>query len=126
MSFNTSVRTVLAGIDDLFFLAKVRSAAQALGIRLMEASDPQELMASLEAVRPDLIILDLNCAACRPLEFIGRIKNEPRYRIIPVVGFLSHVQVQLECAASQAGCDRVLPRSRFSAGLAEILQGSIG
>jgi CheY-like chemotaxis protein len=121
-----SVRTVLAGIDDLFFLAKVRSTARALGIRLMEASDPQELIASLEATRPDLIILDLNCAACRPLEFIERIKHDPQHKIVPIVGFLSHVQVQLERAASQAGCDRVLPRSEFSAGLAEILQGSIG
>jgi len=118
-----SARTLLTGIDGLFFLAKVRSAAQALGVCLMEASDPQKLMAALEAGRPDLIILDLNCASCRPLEFIERIKNDPHHKTVPIVGFLSHVQIHLEHAASQAGCDRILPRSKFSAGIAEILQG---
>jgi CheY-like chemotaxis protein len=117
---------VLAGIDDLFFLAKVQSTAKAAGVRLVEAPDAAKLEAALNAGIPDLILLDLNCAACRPLEFLQAIKQIPGRKEIPVVGFLSHVQVDLVQAARGAGCDVVLPRSKFSASLAQILQGFPG
>jgi hypothetical protein len=37
------------------------------------------------------------------------------------VGFLSHVQTELAEKALAAGCQEVLPRSKFTADLAEIL-----
>jgi len=38
-----------------------------------------------------------------------------------LLGFLSHVQVDLQRAAIAAGCDEVMPRSAFSANLNQIL-----
>jgi CheY-like chemotaxis protein len=116
------VRTVLAGIDDLFFLSKVQSTAKAAGIRLVEAPSAAKLEAALNAETPDLILLDLISAACRPIEFLLKIKTAAGRKTIPVVGFLSHVQVELAQEAREAGCDAVLPRSKFSAGLARILR----
>jgi CheY-like chemotaxis protein len=72
---------------------------------------------------PDLIILDLNSRACKPLEAIRRIRADPRFAGTQLLGFFSHVQVELEATAREAGCGTILPRSRFSAGLAKILAG---
>jgi hypothetical protein len=38
------------------------------------------------------------------------------------VAFLSHVQTDLAAQARAAGCGEVLPRSQFTANLAEILR----
>jgi hypothetical protein len=39
-----------------------------------------------------------------------------------VIGFLSHVQGDLQQKAHEAGCDMVLPRSAFSQNLPQLLR----
>jgi CheY-like chemotaxis protein len=118
------IRTVLAAVDDLFFAAKIQSVARSAGIHLVESRTFEQLQSSAVASSPDLVVLDLHSAACRPLEAIRFLKAEPRLRLVPVVGFLSHVRGDLERAAREAGCDRVLPRSKFSSRLGQILAGA--
>lgn len=113
---------VIAAVDDLFFSAKIEAAAKAAGVELIQANNSRVLDEQLQGVTPNLIILDLNSKACLPFESIRRIKADQRLRGIPVVGFFSHVQVELERAAQEAGCDHILPRSVFSARLSKILQ----
>jgi hypothetical protein len=43
-----------------------------------------------------------------------------------MVGFLSHVQVDLAEQARAAGCDEVMPRSKFTRDLAQILSSAKG
>jgi CheY-like chemotaxis protein len=118
-------RVVVSASDDLFFSAKIASTAGKLPVTLTEVRDAVQLEHELEAgVAPDLVILDLNSEACRPLASIRKIKADPRLQATRLVGFLSHVQKDLHQHALEAGCDAVLPRSRFSADLAEILAGT--
>lgn len=69
--------------------------------------DPAELVDAPARI----VVVDLS----RPgvLEVIPRIAA-------PVVGFGSHVDDELLAAASAAGCDEVLPRSRFFRRVAEL------
>lgn len=112
---------VLAGVEDIFFSAMIEPAAREAGVELRLALDSLQLQAALNGRLPALIILDLNSKTCRPLDAIRRIRSDPRLTDIPLVGFLSHVQVDLEAAAREAGCDHVMPRSAFSKNLAKIL-----
>jgi CheY-like chemotaxis protein len=121
MSQPPTARIVLTAVDDIFFSAKIEEVAKTLGVRLVQALDARQLSEKLAATTPELIILDLNSRACSPLEAIRRIKTDPKFRDTPVIGFFSHVQVELEQAAHQAGCDHVMPRSKFSANLPHIL-----
>ena len=41
---------------------------------------------------------------------------------IPLLGFFSHVQIELQQAALTAGFDQVVPRSAFTKNLADILR----
>jgi DNA-binding NarL/FixJ family response regulator len=111
---------VVALMDDLFFQMKVAETAKHLGMELKVAANADALMQLLDPP-PNLVIVDLN-ARSRPLEAIERIRTAKSP--VRVVGFLSHVQVDLAAQAQAAGCDEVMPRSKFTQNLAAILNGA--
>ncbi len=113
---------VLAGVDDLYFATRMQAVAREVDTDLTLASDADQLWIGLQAGKPDLLILDLNSKTCAPVDTVRRIKSDPALSGIRVIGFLSHIQVDLEKAAREAGCDLVLSRSRFTATLPKILQ----
>ncbi len=121
MGAGISESIVVAAVEDLFFSTKIETAARQAGVNLKLALNAQQLIECLGMVVPDLIILDLNSRSCAPIDSIRRIKKEPRLAGVPVIGFFSHVQVELEQAARQAGCDQVIARSAFSSRLPKIL-----
>jgi CheY-like chemotaxis protein len=114
-------RVALAVVDDMFFSTKIETAARHAGVSLIHAASPQELALGLEEVTPDIVLVDLNNKSLDPLGLIRRIKGDDRFALTTVVAFYSHVQTELEQAAAQAGCDRILPRSVFSKKLGEII-----
>jgi CheY-like chemotaxis protein len=117
-------RTVVAVVDDLFFASKIRGTAEQLGVTV---SFPRRADALVEAALndpPALIICDLHSARIDPIELATRLKADERLRPIPLLGFFSHVQTELQERAEEAGFDQVLPRSAFTKHLPEILAGT--
>jgi hypothetical protein len=51
------------------------------------------------------------------------VKANEELRSVPLMGFFSHVETELQRAAIEAGYDQVIPRSVFSRDLAGILKG---
>lgn len=113
---------IIAVVDDLLFSSKIREAAKALDIDLEFVKKPVGLIERISLEKPSLIIFDLNSRAGSPLDIIREIKSTDALKNITVIGFLSHVQIQLKQEAARAGCDLVTPRSRFSIKLREILE----
>ena len=109
---------VLALIDDLFFQAKLLETAKQVGVELRTCTTPDALDAEIAKAAPRLVVVDLN-ARSNPLEAIERVQASGRE--IPLIGFLSHVQVDLAERARAAGCIDVMPRSKFTQNLATIL-----
>ena len=112
---------VLAIIDDLFFVAKVQAAARQSGVELKTttaASFASETNETLETLQPAAVIIDLDCQSADPAALIARIKE----RGIHSIGFVSHVNIEKQNKAVEAGIDRWMPRSEFSANLPEILR----
>ncbi|HZH89913.1 MAG TPA: hypothetical protein VEX70_04745 [Pyrinomonadaceae bacterium] len=118
-------RSVLVAVDDLFFAAKIRAAADHLGIEVLFPRSPEALDEAAKEVARALVIVDLHLQRYDPFAVARRFKSDERLRETPLVGFFSHVQVELQRRASDAGFDRVLPRSAFTKRLPEILQGQI-
>lgn len=112
---------VIAAVEDIFFSAMIESSARGAGVEVKIAPDSARLNELLNSTLPGLVILDLNSKTCAPLEAVRSIRAEARLAGVPVIGFLSHVQVELEKAALAAGCDRVLARSAFVRNLPQIL-----
>ncbi len=112
---------IIAVLDDLFFSSKIKEAVQSLDLHLEFIKNTNGLIPKLKSEKPSLIIFDLNSKACNPLESIKEIKSLPDLNNIPILGYLSHIQTDLKDEAAKAGCDLVLPRSKFSKDLKEII-----
>ena len=115
---------VIAAVDDLFFASKIRGASEQAGVRVVFAKTVLDVIKSATGDTPALIIADMSSQRCDPLELAARLKTDEALRLIPLLGFFSHVQTELQQAAKAAGFDRVIPRSVFSQHLAEILEES--
>ena len=75
---------------------------------------------------PALIIFDLTFEAVRPVESIRKLKGTDELKHISLLGYLPHVQTDLQKLAQEAGCDAVMPRSAFSLNLSQILMQHAG
>jgi len=109
---------VLALIDDIFFQSKLLETAKQLGVEVRICATPDALDSEMAKATPNLVVVDLNARA-NPLDAIGRVQTSCRE--IPLIGFLSHVQLDLAERARAAGCREVMPRSKFTQNLATIL-----
>jgi DNA-binding NarL/FixJ family response regulator len=112
-------------VDDMFFAAKINSAASACD-RQIERIRTREQLEGLVGNPPAMVIIDLNSDRLDPLETIEFFKSRPELSAVPLVGFVSHVQTELIRGAQAAGCDHVLPRSAFTQMLLDIVSGNLG
>ncbi|MBC8029420.1 MAG: hypothetical protein H7Z16_04860 [Pyrinomonadaceae bacterium] len=124
MSQEPGIRTVIAAVDDMFFASKIRATAKALG---MVVNFPRTLAALISLAGdelPDLFIVDLHNARLNPIDLATQLKSSETLKSVPLLGFFSHVNVDLQRQALAAGYDEVLPRSLFARDLANILAGT--
>jgi CheY-like chemotaxis protein len=112
---------VVAIVDDLFFLAKIRETAKAVGVTVLTVDARRGTPAVAEA-SPQGIVLDLNLRSTSALDWIRTLKADPATQAIPIVAFVSHVQEQLISDARTSGCNSVLARSAFTRQLPQLLQ----
>lgn len=112
---------VLAAVDDLLFSSKIRATAKAAGVEVTFARTPDEIVEQARALKPSLIVLDLNSARTDPIGTLRRLKGEADLAGIRAIGFASHVHTALIQQARLAGADEVMARSAFAGGLAGIL-----
>ena len=110
---------ILAIVDDLFFRAKLETAAAQLGVPLTIVADPISVPSGQLWSR---VLIDLNLSRGDVLAMIRAI--QAAHPGIPIVGFCSHVEQQLQQQALAAGCTAVLPRSAFVQQLPQLLQSS--
>jgi CheY-like chemotaxis protein len=114
------VRNLLAVMSDLFFSVQINDASKKLGMTAEFVKD-ETLALEKAKLKPLLIILDLNCDAADPLDLIARLKADPETAGIAMIGFVSHVQVELKQKALAAGCDTVVARSVFAQNLTAMI-----
>lgn len=115
---------ILCFIDDLFFQAKIQETSRKLGIKVEFLKGDKDVLTRFdapEAVKPTLVVFDLNNANAKPLTLIPKIKSKFK-KATSVIGFLNHLQGDLKAKAVEAGCDTVMPRSAFSQGLPNLLR----
>ena len=114
---------ILAAVDDLLFSSKIRSAATRLGREVVFARSGDAVLEQVGSRVPEAIVIDLDSRRIDAVATIAATKAIPALADVPIIGFVSHVHVDLVESARLAGADRVLARSAFVAELAEILAG---
>lgn len=111
---------ILALVEDLIFLSKIQETAKAMGV-VVEPVGVADVSARVRENTVRALLLDLNHRSNKAVEVIRLLISDPATSVVPLVGFLSHVQADLAAAARAAGCDMVLARSAFVKQLPEIL-----
>ncbi len=114
--------TVIAAVSDMLFASKIRATAEHLNIKVLFAKNAVAVIDAAREIKPSLIIFDLHERECDPFATAARIKADEDLRGTKLLGFYSHVDTALRRAAEAVGFDKVMPRSRFTKYLADILQ----
>ncbi len=105
--------------DDLLFTSRVTGTARAVGLEVRTARSQSQLTNLLGQAAPACILLDLHNPG---LDLAALLNSLPTLRPF-VVGFGSHVDTATLKAARDAGCNLVLPRSKFVEDLPTQLPG---
>lgn len=104
---------------DLMFTSKVTSTAASLGLWIEVVGTVEQLRLRVTAATPRAVFLDLSLSDLDPIQVMAALPVTGRPQVI---AFGSHVDEARLNAARDAGCDDVLPRSKFSSTLPELLQ----
>jgi CheY-like chemotaxis protein len=110
--------------DDLIFTSRVTTTARAKGLTVAPVRSADEAVRRAREAPPSCVIVDLHTAADVPGLLAGLREACPA--MPRVVAYGSHVNKDLLQAARDAGCDVVLPRSRFAADLEQRLPEWVG
>jgi CheY-like chemotaxis protein len=95
--------------DDLIFVSRITGTARALGLEVQAVRSPAQLHNLLGQQTVRCLLVDLHCPG---LSIADLVKALPLPRPF-VVSYGSHVDTATLKAAREAGCDLVLPRSKF-------------
>ncbi len=105
----------------MFFAAKIRAVAEAVGAEISFPRSQEALIQKARETAPRLIIVDLHNQKIDPGALATELKADDGLRTIPLLGFFSHVQTELQKSALASGFDQVVPRSAFARDLPTIL-----
>jgi DNA-binding NarL/FixJ family response regulator len=114
---------VVALVDDLMFVSRIREAARAYGLEVRTVRGVPDLLDACHGAAR-LLVMDLDSARLPIAEALSALAAEPFPSALPVVGFFSHVHAERGRAARAAGCTRALPRSAFIEELPALLEAA--
>ena len=105
---------------DLIFSTKVTSTARALGLEVTAAADLVRAAELCRDQRPGCVFIDLGVPNLNITAAVAQLRSAAG--AVPTVAYGSHVDKARLDVACAAGCDEMLPRSRFSAELPALLR----
>ena len=111
--------------NDLMFTSKILGTAQALGYRFVKSAKADDAVAKIVKHQPRLVIVDLTSGAAADFDGMSSYRQALGSDRV-LLAFGPHVEVDALDAARRAGCDVVMPRSKFSMTLPDLLQHHLG
>jgi CheY-like chemotaxis protein len=96
----------------MIFTSRITGTARDLGLCVKPARSVAALDALIEQQTPCCIIVDLSHSGLHIADFMKNLRTV--YSPLPrIIAYGSHVDTATLRAAREAGCDVVLPRSKF-------------
>lgn len=106
-----ATRTGLVGVsilvveDDVAMVDLLRSLCERQGMFVESRGDAVDILRTLDEVRPALLLLDIGLPGVNGLVVTRQLKNDDRYREIPIVLVSASTDVDTRTAAFVAGAD---------------------
>lgn len=110
---------------DLIFTTKISGTARAMGYRIAVAGNGALALKTIAEAKPRVVFVDLAAGELGKPEALVAYQAAAGQET-PIVAFGSHVDIESLRAAREAGCREVMPRSKFSAELPELIRKYCG
>ena len=101
---------VLLVEDSATAVAVIQRALAQHGIDNQSITDPQQLLAAVEAYRPDLVLMDMHMPHCNGVEATRVLRQVAAYQSVPVVYLSSEKDMGMQVEALRLGGDQFLTK----------------
>lgn len=110
---------------DLMFTVKITGTAKELGHRVQVAGNLELASALIREHHPKAVFVDLAAGPLASPESLTALQAVAGPDV-PFIAFGSHVDAAALAAARAAGCDPVMPRSKFTMELPDLIRRYLG
>lgn len=119
---------IVEDIEDNLIL--IRHLLELGDFRVAEARDGREALAQAQALRPDLILLDISLPEVDGWTVVRTLRRMPEFRATPIVALTAHAMPGDREKTLEAGCDDFLAKPidvpTFLPTIAKILEAKRG
>lgn len=105
----------------MIFTSKIMSILDGMDAEGIKAIRSDEIFSKAQEVQPDLIIIDLNLNGIEAPSLINKLRSYGNTKQIPIVCYSPHVLKDQMKAAKVAGATEVLPNSKMTSRMNNIL-----
>ncbi|MBW4554378.1 MAG: response regulator transcription factor [Trichormus sp. ATA11-4-KO1] len=102
--------TILVVDDDLGTRLSISDYLELSGYSVVTANDGQEALAMVDNYHPDLIVTDIVMPRMNGYELVRRVRQQPAFRLLPVILLTARTKTQERILGYQSGCDLYLPK----------------
>ena len=115
------MQAILAVVNDLFFLLKIRDTVAHLGYSIDIAGNSAEFFDKLARTPPSLIILDLTIGGVDIPTLLRQLRENSHQGTIPLLAYTTHADWK-RTAPLHAECGRVVTKETLSQQLPDLIQ----
>lgn len=114
-------RKVIIAANNMIFTSKIMTALDGMEVEGIKAIRSEDIFNKAQDLNPDLIIIDLNLNGIEAPSLINKLRSYGSTREIPIVCYSPIALKDQMKAAKSAGATEVLPNSRMTSKMNQIL-----
>ncbi|AFZ24099.1 PAS domain S-box [Cylindrospermum stagnale PCC 7417] len=96
---------ILVVDDDPKILALLQTLLSPWGLKVIALNDPRQFWETLEAVTPDMLILDVEMPYTNGIELCQVVRNDPRWSELPILFLTVHSDAEIVNQVFSIGAD---------------------
>lgn len=121
-----SRKVVLSLEDNPDITSLIRLVLRHAPVDVMQAQSVDEAWSQMERRAPDLVLLDMMLPGTPGLDFLARLRNDPRYKAVPVIVLTIRSDASFRRGAQELGVFRYLLKPFSPAVLREEVAQALG
>ena len=102
--------TILVADDDLGTRLAIGDYLEVTGYSVLRAENGQDALTMVEKFQPHLIVTDVTMPRMDGYEFVRQVRQQPAFRLLPVVFLTARTETHERIRGYQLGCDDYLPK----------------
>lgn len=114
-------KKVIIAANNMIFTSKIMSILDNMEAEGIKAIRSEDIFNKAQELQPDLIIIDLNLNGIEAPSLINKLRSYGATSTIPIVCYSPHVLKDQMEAARSAGATEVLPNSKMTSKMGQIL-----